>query len=70
MSGSSQDSTNVHGIRPSEAEAILQNLRTLRDQIVIAWNERAVVLSRDEQAELHAEIKQTCEFLTDLTRHP
>lgn len=69
MSGSCQDSNNVHSIRPSEAEAILQNLRCLRDQIVIAWRERAVVLSREEQAELHAEIKQTCEFLTDLTRH-
>jgi hypothetical protein len=53
-----------------EAEEILTNLRLLRDQIVTAWSERGVVLSRDEQVALHAEIKQTCEFLTDLTRHP
>ena len=72
MSGSQRDqskSTNVVSIGAQEAEDILTNLRALRDQIVIAWNERGVVLSRDEQAALHAEIKQTCEFLTDLTRH-
>jgi len=47
----------------------MTNLRALRDQIVTAWSERGVLLSREEQAALHAEIKQTCEFLTDLTRH-
>ncbi|WP_205481740.1 hypothetical protein [Sphingomonas arenae] len=52
----------------SEADAILSNLRALRDQIVTAWRERAVVLSREEQVRLHAEVKQTCEFLTQLTR--
>ena len=72
MSGSQQDqfkNTNVVSIGSLEAEEILTNLRALRDQIVTAWNERGVVLSREEQAVLHAEIKQTCEFLTDLTRH-
>ena len=51
-----------------EAEAILNNLRALRDQIVTAWREKSVVLVPDEQAELRAEIKQTCQFLTDLTQ--
>ena len=70
MSGSQQDhSNNVVSIGSLEAEEILTNLRALRDQIVTAWNERGVVLSREERAVLHAEIKQTCEFLTDLTRH-
>ena len=69
MSGSSKR-RNVVRLEPSEAEAILQNLRDLREQIVIAWQERAVVLSSEEQAELHAEIRQTCEFLTELTRRP
>ena len=31
---------------------------------------RGVVLSREEQAVLHAEIQQTGEFLANLTRHP
>lgn len=70
MSSSQQDqSDNVVNIGSQEAEDILSNLRALRDQIVTAWNERGVVLSREEQATLHDEIKQTCELLTDLTRH-
>ena len=71
MSGPQDHSIdNVVGIRPSEAEVILKNLRSLRDHVVTAWCERGVVLSQEEQAELHAEIKRTCDFLTDLTRHP
>ena len=54
----------------SEAEAILANLRSLRDQVVTAWRERAVILTSEEQAELQSEIRQTCDFLTDLTRYP
>ena len=70
MSGSQEDqSNNVVSITANEAGDILLNLRALRDQIVTAWNERGVVLSREEQVLLHAEIKQTCEFLTALTRH-
>ena len=71
MSGSQDQSTNnVVSIRPSEAEVILSDLRILRDKVVTAWCERGVVLSKEEQADLHAEIKRTCELLTDLTRHP
>ena len=51
-----------------EAQAILKNLRSLRDQIVTAWREKGVALIPEEQAELRAEIKQTCQFLTDLTQ--
>jgi hypothetical protein len=71
MSGSQQDQSNnnVVSIGSLEAEEILTNLRALRDQIVTAWSERGVVLSREEQEALHDEIKQTCQFLTDLTRH-
>lgn len=70
MSGSQdQSNNNVVSIGTNDAEDILTNLRALRDQIVTAWNERGVVLSREEQAALHAEIKQTCQFLTDLTRY-
>jgi hypothetical protein len=71
MSGLQQDRpNNVVSVGASEAEAILANLRSLRHQIVTAWQERGVLLSREEQGELHAEIMQTCEFLADLTRHP
>lgn len=65
-----QARTNVISIGSLEADEILTNVRLLRDQIITAWNERGVVLSREEQARLHAEIKQTCELLMDLTRHP
>ena len=59
-------------ITPSacDADSIIRDLRVLRDQIVTAWRERAVVLSTEEQALLHSEITQTCAFLTDLTRNP
>jgi hypothetical protein len=52
----------------SEAEAILHNLHALRDQILTAWGERAVVLTREEQARLRDEIHKTCEMLTTITR--
>lgn len=71
MSGSDPEKTsNVVDIRPSEADEIRRNLSALCEQIITAWRERGVLLSREEQADLHAEIKQTCEFLTDLTRQP
>ena len=71
MSGPQDQSTNnVVSIRPSEAEIILGDLRVLRDKVVTAWCVRGVILSKEEQAELHAEIRRTCELLTDLTRHP
>ena len=72
MSNPQQDQpyANVVSIGSMEAEEILTNLRALRNQILAAWGERGVVLSREEQARLHAEIKQTCELLMDLTRHP
>ena len=71
MSGSKQDQLNndVVSIGSLEAREILANLRLLRDQIVTAWHERGVVLSREEQAILQAEIKDTCELLTELTRN-
>ena len=69
MTGSEQEQTR-HDVADarSEAEAILQNLRSLRDQIVTAWHERGVILDAEERVALRDEIKQTCDFLTDLTR--
>lgn len=70
MSGSQQDHspTNVVSIGSLEVEEILINLRSLRDEIVAAWSERCVLLTREEQDILHAEIQQTCALLVDLTQ--
>jgi hypothetical protein len=51
---------------PSEGEFLIRDLRALRSAIVTSWQERAVVLTRSEQAELRDEIKTTCELLTGL----
>lgn len=69
MSGT-ENSSNVISIHSGEADSILLNMRALRDQIVIAWRERGVMLTSEERHELHREIKQTCEFLGGLTRNP
>lgn len=55
------------GATPSEADRILHELRRLRETIVVAWDERAVILSREERHELRQEIKETCDLLTQLT---
>lgn len=65
-----QPYANVVSIGSMEAEEIRTNLRALRNQIIAAWGERGVILSREEQAILHAEIKQTCELLMDLAGRP
>lgn len=51
----------------SEADVILLNLHALSDQIVTAWQERAIVLTAEEQAMLRREIHKTCKMLTNLT---
>jgi hypothetical protein len=70
MSGSDKNlaQTNVVSIGSADVALILQNLHFLRDQVVAAWQERAVMLTKDEQDVLYREIKLTCEFLGDLTR--
>jgi hypothetical protein len=51
----------------SEAEAGLTRIQMLRDEIVTAWRERGIMLTKSEQDRLHAEIVDTCKLLTDLT---
>lgn len=53
--------------RPSEAQSILADLIALQNRIVVAWEERGVMLTPDEQDQLRREIRATCAFLTDLT---
>lgn len=68
MPSSKPDQTRPHADDRSESALILANLRSLRNQIVTAWRERAVMLSAEERVELHHEGKETCRFLEDLTR--
>ncbi len=67
--------------RPVQFEVTEQALRSIAqwidakrlnsdDWLFPSRMKRGVVLSREEQAVLHAEIQQTCEFLANLTRHP
>jgi hypothetical protein len=51
----------------SEAEKIIEEVRAMRRAVCHAWQERGVVLTRDEQRRLAEEIKLTCELLSDLT---
>ena len=49
-----------------ELDHILADLRALRRTVVDAWQARAVVLNRDEQRKLGAEIRKTCDLLGSL----
>lgn len=55
-------------LNPFETRIILQNLASVRDQVVTAWSERGTVYSSDEQEQLRSQIKETCEFLLGLVR--
>ena len=46
----------------SEFDAILHTIHSLRDELVTAWRGRAVLLTSDEQARLHTEVKRTCQL--------
>lgn len=50
----------------SELERIVGGLNRLRQQIIDAWQERSVILTRTEQEQLRHEIKDTCEVLSGL----
>jgi hypothetical protein len=71
MAQSSPDKaeSNVFEFERSEAEEILTSIRALRRRILEVWQERGVVLTRDEQKALRAEIVETCALLTELTIH-
>jgi uncharacterized protein YukE len=45
----------------------LADLHSLQDQIIAAWQERAVMLSMDEQKRLRDEIRATSALLDALT---
>jgi hypothetical protein len=61
---------NVVSIDSSEAQRILADLRVLRRKFIDAWEERAVILTAEEQRRLKNEIADTCSLLTTLTSKP
>jgi uncharacterized protein YukE len=63
----SADSEDVVSITSTDAGQMLADLRSLRQTIIVAWQERAVMLSSWEQKALRDKIKRTCELLTHLT---
>ena len=52
----------------SEAQLIFADLKTLRNRIIAAWQERAIMLSSEEQRDLRDEIERTCDLLRDFVR--
>lgn len=59
--------TNVHNISERIAGDIRADLHTLRKSVTLAWQERGVMLTPEEQKELQAEIKDLCQYLQNLT---
>jgi hypothetical protein len=67
QSDSKPTNSNVVDIR-SDVESVRANIAALRTSVVVAWRERGVMLTRDEQKALRDEIAETCELLLDLTK--
>jgi uncharacterized protein YukE len=61
-----QDQNNVYRLGAHDAGDMLREIIDLRQRIVTAWRERAVMLTREEQRQLHDEITATCEILGEL----
>jgi hypothetical protein len=59
--------SNVHAKPIEYAGDVRADLLALRMSVTVAWQERAVMLTREEQRELQAEIKELCHFLQHLT---
>ena len=60
--------SNVLQLESTELRAIREDLDALRRRIVIAWLERGVILTSLERAQLHEDIRETCDFLAELTQ--
>jgi len=59
--------SNIHIFPISHARDIRADLAALRRSVTVAWQERGVMLTREEQEALQAEIKDLCHYLRDLT---
>ena len=60
--------SNVLQLESVELRAIREDLGALRRRIVTAWMERGVILTALERAQLRDDIRETCDFLTELTQ--
>lgn len=58
------DQHNVHQLGAFSADALLGDLVELRGHLISAWRERAVMLTKEEQARLKNEIADTCALLS------
>lgn len=47
---------------------LLTDVLSLRDGLVSAWQERAIMLTREERAQLRVEMETTAAVLSDLAR--
>ena len=64
---SSRSAANVVNLPNSHASDIRVDLLALRQSVTLAWQERGVMLTPDEQKELRAEISELCQYLKHLT---
>jgi hypothetical protein len=62
-----REAANVYNLPNDHAHDIRVDLLTLRNSVTLAWQERGVMLTPEEQKELRAEIAELCQFLRDLT---
>ncbi len=58
-----QATKNVYELGVFSADTMLDEIVDLRQRIIEAWRERGVMLTRDEQKRLLAEIKTICDLL-------
>lgn len=65
ISGYPREAT-AYSTATSELDEILAQMEELRSAVVAAWQARAVVLQKDEQQILRAEIAKTCDLLSAL----
>lgn len=65
---SQQEQHNVHQLGAFSADALLDKLADLRESLISAWRERAVMLTKEEQARLKREITDTCALLSELVK--
>lgn len=60
--------SNVLQLESIELQAIREDLDSLRRRIVTAWMERGVTLTSLERRQLREDIRETCDFLAELTQ--
>jgi hypothetical protein len=61
-----QTAKNVYDLGAFSADDMLNEIVDLRQRVIQAWRERAVMLTREEQRQLLEEIRLTCQLLGEL----